>query len=354
MKKKEKKHRIGLTLLMSALVFVTQIIAVALAVTVVLLLIRAGVIRPEEQASISTGNVVFFMALISLIAGMLLAMLSSKYYMQPVNRFINYLNRLAAGDFKTRIHFGKPIASHPTFREIEDSFNAAAEELDQTQMLRSDFINNFSHEFKTPIVSIAGFAKLLRRGNLTPQQQEEYLQIIEEESLRLAQMATGVLELTKVENQSILTDVTGFNVTEQVRSAIVLLEDQWTKKNLDFNLRMEEVTIRANAELLRHVWVNLLDNAVKFSEEYGCVDVAVERKDPWVRVTIANTGSRIPEQSLGRIFQKFYQADESHACRGNGVGLAVVEKAVKLHNGRVWAKSTEDLTTFTVELPITQ
>lgn len=152
-----------------------------------------------------------------------------------------------------------------------------AEELENTQMLRSDFINNFSHEFKTPIVSIAGFAKLLRRGNLTDAQKEEYLAIIEEESLRLAAMATNVMNLTKVENQTILTDLTTFNLSEQIRACVLLLEEKWSRKELDLDLEFPEYTIRANEELLKQVWINLLDNAIKYSPNYGEIGVRIPR-----------------------------------------------------------------------------
>ena len=235
MKAPERKERLGLILLIAALVFVVQLVALLISVGVVNLLMHTGMIKEFSAESITAADSLLLMTIISIIAGILISAFSGKYLLHPVNRFINQMNRLAAGDFKARIHFGKPISAHPTFQEIEKSFNTAAEELEQTEMLRSDFINNFSHEFKTPIVSIAGFAKLLRRGNLTPEQQQEYLAIIEEESLRLAYMATSVLDLTKIENQTILTNVSHFNVSEQVRSAILLLEEKWSKKNLDFN-----------------------------------------------------------------------------------------------------------------------
>lgn len=121
-----------------------------------------------------------------------------------------------------------------------ESFNATASELAGTEMLRSDFINNFSHEFKTPIVSIAGFASFLRQGDLTRAEQLEYLDIIESESKRLADMATNVLNMTKVENQAILTDVSTFNLSEQLRTCVLLLERKWEKKNLEMNLDLEE------------------------------------------------------------------------------------------------------------------
>lgn len=190
--------------------------------------------------------------------------MTGKIILKPIKRIIDQLDRLASGDFKTRLHFGKPIADHPTFKQVEKSFNRAAEELDYTEMLRSDFINNFSHEFKTPIVSIAGFAKLLRRGNLTDEQKEEYLEVIEEESLRLSAMANNVLNLTRVENQTILTEVTRFNLSEQIRGAVLLLAEKWTPKNLYMDMQFGEHMICANEELLKQVWINLLDNAIKF------------------------------------------------------------------------------------------
>ncbi len=354
MTRSERRQRFSLTLLMAVLFFLLQLISVLLAMGVVLLLVHAGLIASVQEENLSLSYILFFMSLISLIAGTILSMLTGKYYTKPINRFVQQMNRLASGDFKARIHFGKPMSYTAAFRQIQDGFNTAAAELEQTQMLRSDFVNNFSHEFKTPIVSIAGFAKLLQRGDLTPQQQQEYLAIIEEESLRLANMATEVLDLTRIENQAILTDVSTFHVTEQIRAAILLLENKWTAKNLEFNLHMDECMICANEELLRHVWINLLDNAIKYSEDYGVVDVLVTQGEKTLQAAISNTGKPIPPESIKRIFDKFYQADESHASLGSGIGLAVVKKAVQLHQGTVQVQSTPALTTFTVTLPLQQ
>lgn len=351
MKDKERKNRIGLTVLISALVFAVQLVALLISDGLIAVLLHTGIISEISLKNVSAVDLLLLISVVSIIVGVLVSALSGKYLLQPVNRFINQMNRLASGDFRARIRFGKPISAHPAFQELEESFNTAAAELERAEMLRGDFINNFSHEFKTPIVSIAGFAKLLRRGNLTAEQQQEYLAVIEEESLRLADMATSVLDLTKIESQTILTDVTRFNVSEQIRSAILLLEEKWTKKNLEFNLRMQELEICANEELLRHVWINLLDNAIKFSEEYGCVDVLVEERDGQTVVAIGNTGKPIPQESIKRVFHKFYQADESHSTQGNGIGLAIVKKVVQLHRGTVTVQSSPDLTTFTVKLP---
>lgn len=350
MKKEEHKERLSLTLVFSVMVFCVIFFAAAFAVGFLYLMAELELIHIANER-FSVNNVILFMAIISTILGFLIAFISSKFSLRPVNRFINQFNRLAQGDFKARLHLKKPFSSIRVFQETEKSFNRAAQELENTEMLRSDFINNFSHEFKTPIVSIAGFAKLLRHGGLTQEQQAEYLAIIEEEALRLSYMATNVLSLTRVENQTILTDVSAFNLSEQIRGAVLLLVDQWTPKELDMELSFGEHTIHANEELLKQVWINLLDNAIKFSSPGGRVSVTLSEGPQRLQVAVTNQGRDIPEECQERIFQKFYQVDESHGAEGNGIGLAIVKKVVQLHSGEVTVISQNGSTTFTVTLP---
>ncbi len=352
MKKTKRKGRVSLTLLIALLVFAMQLFSVLAAIGIIVILMRTGIIKEISEELISPINLLFLMAAVSLLAGSLMATSSGKLILRPVNRLIDQMNRLASGDFKARIQFGRPIAAHPAFQEFETSFNKMAQELENTQMLRADFINNFSHEFKTPIVSIAGFAKLLKRGNLTPEQQREYLDIIETESLRLAAMATNVLDMTKVENQTILTDLSHFNLSEQLRNCILLLlEGKWKGKAVEFSVEFDEYMITGDQELLQHVWINLLDNAIKFSEEYTAVTVAIREQQDALEVSVSNFGPQIPEDQQSRIFDKFYQADESHSTEGNGIGLALVRKIVQLHEGEVSVTSEKGITTFTVTLP---
>jgi len=160
-----------------------------------------------------------------------------------------------------------------------------------------------------------------------------------------------VLNLTKVENQTILTDVTRFNLSEQIRSCILLLETEWDRKELDLQLDFAEHMIHANEELLKQVWINLLDNAVKFAPKGHTVQVAIMEDAEKITVEILNTGSTIPPEKQERIFQKFYQAEESHSAKGNGIGLAIVKRIVQLHGGEVRVSSGDDVTRFAVTLP---
>ena len=204
------------------------------------------------------------------------------------------MNRLARGEYKSRIEFEGILSKNPSVKEMTDSINKMAEELENTEVLRSDFVNNFSHEFKTPIVSISGFAKLLKTENITEEQRREYLDIIEEESRRLSAMATNVLNLTKVENQTILTDVSSFNLSEQIRTCVLILEDKWTAKQIDLQLDFDEISVVGSEELLRQVWLNLLDNAIKFSYPNTTIGIRTWIEDEKsISVDVANTGSSI-------------------------------------------------------------
>lgn len=351
MKRRKGKNHFGLMLMFTVVVFCALLVNMAITGAVVYLLAHIGILSISETTIPHVNKLLFVMACVSVPVGMVVALSVSKVPLKPIRELIAGMNRLSSGDFGTRIRVGPVMKYYPTYVELAESFNKMARELERTQMLSSDFVNNFSHEFKTPIVSIAGFAKLLKRGNLTEAQKKEYLDVIEEESLRLSYMATNVLNLTRVENQTILTDVSEYNLSEQIRACILLLEDKWSKKNLDFILRVEEHMIHGSEELLKQVWINLLDNAIKFSPGNRSIDVWITETEKTYQVSVRNTGSEITPDQQSKIFDKFYQADESHATQGNGVGLAIVKRIAQLHGGSVSVSSAHAVTVFTVELP---
>jgi signal transduction histidine kinase len=350
MRQIERKRRLALTILFSAVVFCSFIITMLIIGSVIIFLIQRGVLKHGDNVP-KIEHLIINIMIASVLLGSIMSAITSRIPLKPVNSFINAMNRLASGDYKARLNFGKFLDRHPTALELTESFNHMAEELEKTEMLRSDFINNFSHEFKTPIVSIAGFAKLLKHGNLSEEQRAEYISIIEEESMRLATMATNVLNLTKIENQTILTGASEYNLSEQIRNCVLLLENKWTKKNIEPDLAFDEYTVYANEELLREVWINLLDNAIKFSDEGGKVRITITEIESRLLISISDIGEEIPEEAKEIIFRKFYQVDESHSTLGNGIGLAIVKRVVELHGGDVTVSSGNRKTVFTVSLP---
>ncbi len=343
---RERKRRISLTLVVNGVVMAVNLATLLLIIGALALLLHFDILNTPGPLQL-----LLIFAASCLVLSTVIAFFISRIPLAPLNRVINHLNRLADGDFASRVELGETWSRHPTVAELLLSLNRLSEALESTEMLRSDFINNFSHEFKTPIVSIAGFAKLLKRGNLTEEQKKEYLDIIEEESLRLSGMATNVLELTKVENQTMLTRPVRFNLSEQLRETILLLEEKWERKEIDFVLAFGEHEVEAEEELLKQVWINLLDNAVKFSPHGGQIKLGIEENADTVSVSVTNSGSGINPENRDKIFRKFYQADESHSSEGSGVGLAIVKRVVELHSGSVEAESSNGLTVFTVSLP---
>ena len=160
-----------------------------------------------------------------------------------------------------------------------------------------------------------------------------------------------MLALSRIKNQTILTDVSRFNLSEQIRDCVLLLEEKWSCKNLSFELDFDEHCISANQELLKQVWINLLDNAIKFSPATGEIKIAIEEQENSITVSITNYGEDIPADKLDKIWNKFYQSDESHASLGNGIGLAIVKAIVELHKGSIRAESANGLSCFTAKLP---
>ncbi|MBO5879469.1 MAG: HAMP domain-containing histidine kinase [Clostridia bacterium] len=352
MNKLDRKTSASLTIVFSLAIFFVLLAAIALAALTSYLLVVTGVMGQDEE--LNAGTVILVMVVISVALGAVIVFFGTRAPIKPVNKLITHINRLAAGDFGARLHFKGAFSNYPAIRQVEDSFNKLAEELENTEMLRGDFINNFSHEFKTPIVSITGFAKLLNKGNLTEEEKKQYLTAIEEESVRLSYMATNVLHLTKIENQSILSEVSTFNLSEQIRTAVLLLEGKWTKKDIMPQLMFDEFMIEANEELLKQIWINLIDNAIKFSDVGGDVKIEIFETESLMTVTVSNTGSEISPEKVEKIFNKFYQGEESHTKEGNGIGLAIVKRIVDLHSGEIFVNSKNNVTTFEVMLPKAQ
>lgn len=260
---------------------------------------------------------------------------------------------MANGDFTVRVNHAEHGYVPREMVEFEQSFNKAAEELGGTEILRKDFINNFSHEFKTPIVSISGFADLLLEEQLPPEDQKEYLTIIRDESRRLADLATNILTLNRVESQTILTDKAAFPLDEQLRQSVLVTQQKWRQKELDFDADLAPAEYTGSEGLLKEVWLNLLDNAAKFSPEGGTVAVNLRKEKSALMISVTDQGEGMRADTQAHIFEQFYQGDTSHTTQGNGLGLAMVKKVLELHGGSIQVNSALGQgSCFTVTLPI--
>ncbi len=343
MKKIKYRSKAVLTLLFTGINLSIHVITVIIVSFVGFILYQLGILPESGSKFLFLG--MFIVS--SLLVGMVVSYFVGRFPLHPVHKLIYSLNQLSEGNYKIRIDLGNAKISH----DLSESFNKLAQELENTEMLRSDFINNFSHEFKTPIVSILGFSKLLQKDTLTKEQQREYLGIIEEESGRLSAMATNVLNLTKIENQSILTSVSEYNLSEQIRTCILLLEKKWSEKEINIIPDFSEHSICACEDQLKQVWINLIDNAVKFTPEKGRIEIDVRETEDKITVSVKNSGSEISDEDLPNIFRKFYRSDSAITSSGNGLGLAIASEIVALHSGTIEAQSGSGSTAFIVTLP---
>lgn len=290
----------------------------------------------------------YLLVTVSLIIGIILSVLFRNYILIPLHQSYTALGEVTDGNFKVKVS-EKGIRS---VRRVGKSVNIMAKELENIETMRNDFINNFSHEFKTPIVSVSGFAKLLKNEDLSPEERKEYLDIIISESDRLSQLATNVLTLTKLDNQTFAPDKTDFNVTEQLRRAVILLEQKWSDKNITINFDCPEYFAHANEDLLNQVWINLLDNAIKFTPIDSQITVTVTKHNNLLSICIEDSGNGIDEAVQKHVFDKFFQGDMSHKSSGYGIGLAIAKKICELNNGDIRIKkSNESGTVFEVTLP---
>lgn len=260
------------------------------------------------------------------------------------------IQKVAAGDYSTRITEYKRAQMKP----IYDDFNKMSAELESVKLLRNDFINSYSHEFKTPIASINGFASLvLEKEDLPKEEQQKYLKIIVDESARLSNLATSTILLSKLTAQSIVTDIEEYDLGEQLRECSVILSGKWLKKNMEFDVSLDRVMYSGNKEMMQHMWINLLDNAVKYTPEGGKVTVSVREENEYAIVKIEDTGEGISKEVQAHLFDPYFQGDSSHSRQGLGLGLSIVKRIVELCKGTISVRSTPGKgSIFTVILPM--
>ena len=349
MKQPGKKYpfisRLGIKL--SLLILVITVSADVLTFTA-----RIAIDMVFSNGSTDTENIIASVVS-SIIIGTLMSFIAGSLFLKPLVELIKATKRVSEGDYSVQVDMG--WAEKHTVRELSDLikvFNEMTRELNRNAMFNRDFIASFSHEFKTPLVSIRGFARQLYEGGLTPEQQKEFSRIILEETEYLSELSANTLLLTSLETSDIVSGKTTYSLDEQLRTCMLRLEPQWSEKNIDLSMELDEVSFYWNEQMMSHVWNNLFDNAVKFTPEGGSIFVSCHRNAGVITIRVRDSGVGIPSHALPHIFEKFYQADSSHATKGNGLGLPLAKKIVERCGGRIGVKS--DLgsgTEFTVILP---
>ena len=290
-----------------------------------------------------------FTILLTMVLFALLSILVSFTISKPVTQLTQATQQIKEGDFTVRL----PDNKQGEVGELMRSFNSMTEELGKTAYLQKDFISSISHEFRTPIASIKGFARLLQMPGLDESARQEYVGMIAQESERLSNLSNTLLRLSALERQMAPAALSAFRLDEQVRQVILQLEPAWSAKEIDWQLNLDEVTIESDADLLIQVWINLIQNAVKFSEKGGSIEITVAQTD-MAEFTIRDHGIGMSEETMARIFDRFYQGDPSRSKEGVGLGLCLVQRIVDMLGGQIRVQSTlGEGSTFRLRLPTT-
>jgi len=280
---------------------------------------------------------ILWLLVFSIIVGITVSTVINIILLRPVVELSKAMKRVAAGDFGIRLR------SENRIREIRDSyesFNLMVRELEATETLQTDFVANVSHEFKTPINAIEGYATLLQ-GNSDEGVQQGYIDRILLNTRRLSTLVGNILLLSKVSNHAIPSGKSTYRLDEQIRQAIVLLEPQWTERNVDFDVDLDEVTWNGPENLMHHVWSNLIGNAIKFGPENSVIQISLKQTDGRYVFIVQDEGTGVPDEEKRHIFQKFYQMDSSHKQEGNGLGLALAKQIVDGCNGEIFVENVE-------------
>lgn len=328
------------------------IIAVFVAILFAVVFFAGGLSAILEWAvntAVKIPDVAWIVA-VSVTIGFITYFFLRKSIVSPLYRLEKAMTEVAKGDFSVKLETNSRIEE---IKKIYDSFNIMVEELKSTELLQSDFVTNVSHEFKTPLNAIEGYATLLQ-GDTVSADGNENIEKILQNTGRLSVLIGDILLLSKIENRTIDPDKQRYSLDEQVRQAVVNLESKWESKNIDIEANLEDVSFYGNQSLMMHVFVNLIDNAVKFSPEGGRIFLNLTKSGGGIIFTIADEGPGICIGSEQHIFDKFYQGDNSHSKEGNGLGLALVKRIVAVHGGSVKAENiseTNNMGSLTSDYP---
>ncbi len=311
-----------------------------------------GMTLTQEDISAAAKLTFWNVALLSLLFTVIDGLRRKLTVERPVKRITDAAEKIMQGDFSVRITPRKNTYAEEPFNRVIQCFNQMAQELGSVETLRTDFITNVSHEMKTPLAVMQNYGTLLQEQDLPEEKRLEYARGVEEAARRMADMMTNILKLNRLENQQIFPKAEEFDLSEQLCQCLLQYENTWEKKDIAIETDIADgVKVKADAELLSHVWSNLLSNAFKFTPAGGKVTVRLTATESHAVVTVADTGCGMSREVGSHIFEKFYQGDTSHAVQGKGLGLPLVKKVVDILQGEISVESTLGKgTAFTVKI----
>ena len=326
--------------------FSVLLFIILLTVSEIIIAVLNNALADTELAAYSYTLIVIPVIALGVVVLFIVLMIN---FNRRANLLVESLNSVAGGDYSVRL----PDRGAGNFGTVYGNFNKMTKELGAAKSSREEFVHSLSHEFKTPLCSIEGFAALLSEGGLSEEESKKYLKIIAEEAERLRKLADGVLTLSKLEQMEFMGESVSFRLDEQIRDCVILSERDWAKKNIEIELNLSPVTISGDRDLLRGVWTNLLSNAIKFSAEGGKIEIGLKENNGFAKITLKDFGVGLSEEECGKIFDKYYRTPSAKGVAGNGLGLTICKRICTLANGSITCKSKKgEGCEFTVTLPL--
>lgn len=302
----------------------------------------------QEQESMPWIHALYVLVL---LIGSFLILFAARYVVKPIMQLTEATKKMAKGTFDFA---NLPLNRRDEIGQLSVSFHEMAKELAKLDQMRQDFVSSVSHEIQSPLTSISGFSKALKQKKMSEESRLRYLTIIEEESERLSRLGQNLLQLSYLQQEQHPLKVTAYPLDEQLRRAVITLEPLWTVKKINMVVDLEAITVRADKDQLDQVWINLLNNAIKFTPPHGTIRIQLMEKAHHTIVSITDSGIGIPKEELVHIFKPFHKVDKarSSSVKGNGLGLSIVKKIIDMHNGEIQVSSSLGSgTIFTVALP---
>lgn len=258
---------------------------------------------------------------------------------KPIKEINNAAKSIAGGDFARRVS----VDAENEIGELGETFNKMATSIEQLENMRRSFVANVSHELRTPMTTITGFVEGIMDGTIPPEKHQQYLTIVLDESKRLSRLVTDLLDLSKMEQGKFTLDIREFDINEMVRLNIIKSEKRITEKNIQLTVsfQKENQKVLADKDSIQRVLTNLMDNAIKFTQPDGFMDIRTGLANGKVFVAIQNSGMGIAKDELVHVFDRFYKTDKSRSQEksGAGLGLYIVKNIVQSHGENIWAES---------------
>ncbi|ETI98416.1 MAG: Integral membrane sensor signal transduction histidine kinase [Veillonella dispar DORA_11] len=340
-----EKSKLHLTILFSFLVFLILFLTMVCLIFIIVFLSKYNLIHVSYDY---IGLIWFSSA--SIFIGTTFSHFIGKKAIRFITNISDATKKVAKGYFNVKVDEDIKVKE---LNQMARNFNLMIHELASMEMFRNDFINNVSHEFKTPLAAVKGYATLLQSKNISEEKRQAYVSKIIYNTSRLSELTENILLISRLENQNISISKSEFSLDEQIRQIILLFEQDWTNRNINLDIDLDKVNYNGNEELLAQVWQNIIGNAMKFTPDNGLIKISMKKSNDNITVSVVDNGIGMDKDTQSRIFEKFYQGDKSHALKGNGLGLALVKQIIDFHNGNISVSSQEGKgSTFKIDLPI--